>query len=104
MKLRTFNFIASFSAFILGALFVFSDGAGITANVIGASGDGAGLVSIIGVVMIIGAIGLFIVSQTSTDNHPLDLERLIRGTKNHTNLNGEQYPEEEKNMHTKKKD
>ena len=104
MKLKTLNFITSFAVFILGTAYLFSDGAGITANVIGAGGEGAGLISIIGIVMIIGAIGLFIVSQTSTDNHSIDLERLVRRTKYHENMNKDQYPEEEANMHTRKKE
>ncbi|MGV8171215.1 MAG: hypothetical protein ACP5OA_00805, partial [Candidatus Woesearchaeota archaeon] len=33
--------------------------------------------------MILSSIGLFIVSMSSTDGHNIDLERLVRRTKNH---------------------
>ena len=99
MNIRSFNLIASGSAFILGAVYVLSDGASINANIIGASGGSAGLASIIGMVMIIGAIGLFIVAMHNTDNHPLDLERLIRKGKFHEELSGEH---EEEEVHTHK--
>jgi len=87
MKLKTFNFGASFVALVLGALYTFSDGASINANVIGASGADAGLTSIMGLVMIVGSIGLFIVSMNATDHHDFDLERLVRKTKHHEELN-----------------
>ena len=83
MNIKTFNLAASVSAFVVGTIYLFSDAASITANVIGSSGSSNGLTSIMGMIMIIGSIGLFIVSMKSTDNHSLDLERLIRGTKYH---------------------
>jgi len=82
MKRKTFNIIASATAFALGAIFLFSDKASITANVIGSSGSGATLASILGIVMIISSMILFEVSMNSADTQALDLERLIRGTKN----------------------
>jgi hypothetical protein len=99
MKLRNFNLIASASAFLLGAVYVLSDGASINANVIGASGGSAGLAAIIGMFMIIGAIGLFIVSMHSSENHTIDLERMIRRGKHHEELSGEHSEEE---LHTRK--
>lgn len=92
MELKKFNFISSAGAFVLGTLYVFSDSASMTANVIGASGGSAGLTAIAGVSMIIGAIGLFIVSINSTDIRSVDLERLIRRTKDHSDLNAEPLP------------
>lgn len=81
MNIRTFNMTASLSAFLLGTVYLFSDTASITANVIGSSGSNTSLTSIMGMMMILGSIGLFIVSMTRTDDHSLDLERLVRGTK-----------------------
>jgi len=78
------------SAFILGALYIFSEGASINANVIGAGSSDGGLTAIFGIIMIIGSIGLFIVSMHSTDNHALDLERLIRKNKFHEDISTEQ--------------
>ena len=87
MKSKNFNLIASAAAFILGGLYVFSDGASINANVIGASGSDAGLVSIVGIVMVIGAIGLFISSMEQPTNHGIALERLVHETKNTESIN-----------------
>jgi membrane associated rhomboid family serine protease len=89
LKLRTFNFVTSLGAFVLGTIYVFSDGASITANVIGASGESSGMTAVVGLFMIIGAIGLFIVSRDSTDHRSIDLERLVRATKNNRDLNTE---------------
>jgi hypothetical protein len=81
-----FNLIASVVAFAFGAIYLFSDGASITANVISASGGNAGFASIIGVVMIIGSIILFEVSMNNADTQSIDLERLIRRTNNHEEI------------------
>jgi hypothetical protein len=94
MNIRSFNLIASSSAFVLGAIYVFSDSRGITANVIGATGNNAGFTALIGMAMIISAIGLFIVSMHSTDNHAIDLERLVRRTKNHQDIHGEEHQDD----------
>ena len=99
MKYKKFNFIVSLSAFILGTIFVFSDGAGLTANVIGASGDNAGVTALIGIAMIIGAIGLFIVSMYGTDNHSIKLEQLLRRTRNHEELYEAPKKEQDVEMH-----
>ncbi|MGV8086370.1 MAG: hypothetical protein ACP5N1_01940 [Candidatus Woesearchaeota archaeon] len=95
MNSRTFNIGASLSAFFLGTVYLFSDTASITANVIGSSGSNASLASIMGMMMILGSIGLFIVSMKSTDNHSLDLERLIRGTKYSEEIKTESKSDEE---------
>jgi hypothetical protein len=94
MDMKTFNFIASMSAFVVGSIFVFSDNASITANVIGATGNDAGFTAMIGIGMIVAAIGLFIVSMHATDDHPLSLERLIRGNR-HTAHNINDNPDSE---------
>jgi len=83
---RTFNLIASIAAFALGSIYLFSDGASVTANVVGASGSNAGFASIMGVLMIIGSIILFEVSMSNADTQPIDLEILIRRTKNHEEM------------------
>jgi hypothetical protein len=90
MNIRTFNLSASITAFVLGTTYLFSDTASITANVIGSSGSNNSLTAIMGIIMIIGSIGLFIVSMRSTDNHNIDLERLIRGTKYHEEMHVKQ--------------
>jgi hypothetical protein len=89
------NLIASVVAFALGTIFVFSNSAGITANIIGASGSGIGFASIIGVIMIMGSILLFEVSQHNADIHGPDLERLIRRTNNHEELYDSKKAQEE---------
>jgi membrane associated rhomboid family serine protease len=78
---RTFNLIASIAGFAMGAIYLFSDGASVTANVIGASGSIAGFASLIGVVMIISAIGLFMVTLHHIDDHEMDLEKLVKRTR-----------------------
>jgi ABC-type nickel/cobalt efflux system permease component RcnA len=86
MKRKNFNMIASATAFALGAIYLFSDGASITANVIGSSGSGAGFASIIGIAMIIGSMILFEVSMNNADTQSIDLERLIRRTRDHEEM------------------
>jgi hypothetical protein len=77
---RTFNLIASAAGFAVGTIYLFSDGTSVTANVIGASGSVAGFASLIGVVMIISAIGLFIVTAHHIDDREVNLEKLVRRT------------------------
>jgi hypothetical protein len=86
MKSKKFNIIASITAFAIGTMFLFSDGASLTANVIGSSGAGAAFASIIGIAIIIGSMILFEVSMNSADTQELDLERLIRRTKDHEEI------------------
>jgi ABC-type nickel/cobalt efflux system permease component RcnA len=86
MKRKNFNVIASAAAFALGAIYIFSDSASITANVIGSSTSSTAFASIIGIAMIIGSMILFEVSMTSADTQAIDLERLIRRTKDHEEM------------------
>jgi proteasome assembly chaperone (PAC2) family protein len=86
MQRRTFNLIASVTTFALGTIYLFSDGAGITANVIGLSGSSAGFASIMGIAIILGSMILFEVSMNSADTQSIDLERLIRRTKDHEEM------------------
>jgi hypothetical protein len=86
MKSKSFNLTASATAFALGTIFLFTDKFGITANVVGTVGNPAGFTAIIGLFMILGSIGLFIVSMNSTDGHNIDLERLVRRTKQHEEI------------------
>ncbi len=105
MNIKTFNLAASVTAFIIGTAFLFTDSASITANVIGASGSNSTLTSVMGMMMMLGSIGLFIVSMSSTDNHGISLERLIRGTKFHEEIGTTNKPEateEYKEYYTKK--
>jgi hypothetical protein len=103
LQVRKLNMTVSAGAFILGALYTLSDGASITANVIGASGGSTGTTSVIGLLMIIGAIGLFIVSRDSTDHMSIDLERLVRKTKNHHELNAEPLPRQKEEDYTERR-
>jgi hypothetical protein len=100
MMRKKFNLIASVTAFALGAIYLFSDGASITANVIGSGGNNAGFASIIGIVMIVGSMILFEVSMTSADTQAIDLERLIRRTKDHEEMYDKDIPEPVVKMHT----
>jgi len=86
MKRRTFNLISSATAFALGTILLFSDGASISADVIGASGSNAGFASIIGIVMIVSSMVLFEVSMSHADTREIDLERLIHRTKDHEEI------------------
>jgi hypothetical protein len=95
MMRKNFNLVASVGAFIIGTAYMFSDGASIDANVIGASGSSAGVASVIGIFLVIGAIGLFIITMSSTDNHSIKLEQLIRRTKNHEDLNAQPKQQED---------
>jgi hypothetical protein len=94
MELKKFNLMISMGAFLLGTIYMFSDGASITANVIGAGTTSTELTAMTGLFMILASIGLFIVSINSTANHSIDLERLVRRTKDHSNLNNEPIPEQ----------
>jgi hypothetical protein len=93
MERKNFNLIASATAFALGTLFLFTDKFGLTANVVGTMGNPAGFTAILGLFMILGSIGLFIVSMNSTDNRSIDLERLIRRTKDHEEMYSKEIKE-----------
>lgn len=86
MKLKSFNAIASATAFFLGSVYLFTDGFGITANVVGTTGNPAGFTAIIGLFMILGSIGLFIATMHGADEDTITLERLLRRTKDHQDL------------------
>ena len=74
---KNLNLIVSAGALILGAVFVLSDDASINANVIGYSGGGPALASIIGIFLIVlsGAFFIFIASKKD-----VELERLALHT------------------------
>ena len=74
MDNKNINLIVSAATFVLGAVFVLSDSASITANVIGASGGPEALASIIGLVMIVASGALFAASI----RRDLDLDRLAK--------------------------
>ncbi|MGV8172399.1 MAG: hypothetical protein ACP5OA_06935 [Candidatus Woesearchaeota archaeon] len=92
MELKKLNLIASTSAFLLGSIYLFSDSSSITANVVGSSASITSFASVIGLFMILGSIGLFLVSMNSTDLRSIDLERLVRRTKDNSDLNNEPIP------------
>jgi len=88
MNRRNRNLSISLGVFILGAIFVLSDSASINANVVGASDTSAGIASIVGLIMIITAVGLFAVSiQHRHDD--TELEQLVRGNKSKTYIKPE---------------
>ncbi|HYD03561.1 MAG TPA: hypothetical protein VEC16_04635 [Alphaproteobacteria bacterium] len=95
IKSKTFNMAASMSAFLVGSAYVLSDGASITANVIGSSGGSSGLTSIMGIVIIVGSIGLFIASMHHHDNPAFERERHVRESNHHEHINGDSEAEEE---------
>jgi hypothetical protein len=103
LELKKLSLMTSASAFILGALYVFSDGASITADVVNSSGESAGFTAIIGLSMILCSIGLFIVSINSTDHRSIDLERLVRRTKDHRELNAEPLPRQKEEEYVEKR-
>ncbi len=86
----------------MGTVYVFSDSASMTANVIGASSEVTGTTAVLGLFMIIGSIGLFIVSMNSTDHRSIDLERLVRRTKDYSDLNAEPLPRSKEDEYQKK--
>jgi len=81
---RTFNLFASITAFAIGSIYLFSDSGSVTANVVGASGSIAGFASIIGIVMIIGSIGLFMITLHHIDDNEMNLERLVKRSRTST--------------------
>jgi hypothetical protein len=87
-KTKSFNVGASFTFFLIGALFVMSDGASINANVVGASGGNASVTSIMGLLIIVGSIGLFIISMHHADHSTLDIERQVRQSNHHEHIMG----------------
>ena len=79
MQKRNFNLIVSAVTFILGALYIFSDSAGITANVVGSSSSQQGFTAIVGLVVLV-ASAVFFVHAINT--HDVALETLIRRSDN----------------------
>ena len=79
MEKKNLNLIVSSFAFVLGAIFVLSYPADVTANVIGASGPAAGTTVVIGLVLVIASAAFFILTINHGDTY---LERLVRETKN----------------------
>ncbi len=57
---KKITFIASIIGFFVGAFFVLSNSADVTANVIGASGESAGLTAVLGIVLLVASAGVFI--------------------------------------------
>lgn len=93
MKKRDFNLYVSVLAFIAGALFVLSNDADITANVIGASGESATLTAFIGILVII-ASSVFFVLTVNHGEH--DIESLVHKNENlHDDLSRQQKAEAE---------
>ncbi len=73
------NLIVSAITFVLGGVFVMSDQAGITANVIGYSGVDAGFTSVMGIALIIASAAFFIFTLENQIQH----ERHVRMKNDH---------------------
>lgn len=87
MKKRDFNIYVAVLSFIAGALFVLSNDADITANVVGASGEGATVTALIGILIIIASAGFFVMT---VQHGKADIETLVhRNDNKHTDLNKE---------------
>ena len=75
MEKKNLNLIISAGTFILGAAYILSDTSSVTADVIGAGGDGGSLASIIGIVMIVASAIFFMLTINHGD---YKLETLVR--------------------------
>ncbi|MGV8150853.1 MAG: hypothetical protein ACP5NV_03945 [Candidatus Woesearchaeota archaeon] len=78
MEKKNFNLSIATATFVLGAFFVLANTKDITANVIGASGPGATITAVTGIILIIASAGFFVFAINHGDTH---LERLVRETK-----------------------
>jgi hypothetical protein len=89
MDTKNRNLIVSAIMFFVGATYMFSDSASITANVVGSSDSTTGLTGIIGLIILI-ASGLFFLLSLTISNESLrgsslgnvELERLVRRNDN----------------------
>ena len=99
MDQKNLNFIVATCAFVLGAIFVLSNPRDITGNVIGASGPGATLTVVMGVVLIIASSAFFMFTINHEDTH---LERLLRETKNHEEVKVQLKEQETKEKYKEK--
>jgi hypothetical protein len=84
MEKKNFNLSIATFTFVVGAFFVLANTKDITANVIGASGPGATLTAVTGLILIIASAGFFVFIINHGDTH---LERMIRETKDHEDIN-----------------
>jgi len=75
MELKNFNLSISAVVFLLGAFFVLSDNASITANAIGYGGSNYAVSSIMGLIMIVAGGAFFLLTINLGD---LVSERLVR--------------------------
>lgn len=87
MDQKNLNFIVATCTFVLGAVFVLANPRDITANVIGASGPGATLTVVIGIVMIIASCGLFMYQMNNKFNRSdTRIEQLAREGSHHEEI------------------
>jgi hypothetical protein len=104
MDERNFRMLVSAMTFIIGGLFVISNAPDITANVIGASGPEAGLVSIFGIVILV-ASGIYFMMTASLDDM-IRTQRDARRSTNHsaTDSIAHEYTDTEKKEYSEKKE
>ena len=100
MDKKNLNLIVSTVAFVFGAIFILSYPTDITANVIGASGPGAGLTVVMGLAIIIASSALFMFTISHGDTF---LERLVRETKNHEEIHSKAEEQDIKEEYAEKK-
>ena len=63
MEKKNFNMIISAVTFIAGGAFVLSNSSDINANVIGASGTGATITAVVGIVLVVASAGFFVLTM-----------------------------------------
>lgn len=97
MEKKSFNLSIATVTFILGAFFVLANTKDITGGVVGISGPGGTITSITGLLLIIASAGFFVFV---IDKGNYKLESLIRGTKDHEDLN---VAQEIKKQHDKER-
>lgn len=80
---KNFNLTISAITFIIGIFLLFSNGRNITGSVVGTKGSEETISVTIGLILIIMSTAFFIIVINHGD---LNLERLVRETKNHEDL------------------
>lgn len=84
MEKKSFNLSIATVTFVLGAFFVLANTKDITGGVVGVSGPGGTITALTGLLLIIASAGFFVFVINHGDTH---LERLLRETKDHEDLN-----------------
>jgi hypothetical protein len=87
MEKKNFNLSIATVTFVVGAFFVLANTKDITGGVIGATGPGGTVTAITGLILIIASAGFFVVTINHGEkSENIELESLIRKTKNHEDI------------------